>query len=93
MRTIFTNSISALAFAVGLAGLSGVADAAAQRNTKPEPAMTAVYQEQVGEAPMPDRVNNKQTAVGPGVVVRGDADIGPTVAGEQPDQNPYDPGH
>lgn len=87
MRSFLTGALGALAIT---ASLSGVANAAPP-NAKPEPAMTAIYTQQATGA-MPDHVNNTRPSAGPGMDVIGvGVEQGPTVAGEQRDQNMYDP--
>jgi hypothetical protein len=85
MRSILSGALGALAITASLSG----AASAAPPNTKPEPAMTAIYNQQAATN-MPDHVNNTRPDAGRGFIVAAGVEHGPTVAGEQRDQNMYD---
>jgi len=86
MRNILAGALGALAITATLSGTAS----AAQRNSKPEPAMTTTYSEQADASAMIDHVNGSRVGAGSGAVVVGNVEHGPTVAGEQRDQNMYD---
>lgn len=87
MRSFLAGALGALAITATLSDTAS----ATQRNAKPQPAMTAVYGEQADAAAMIDHVDKNRAGAGSGVVVIGNVEHGPTVAGEQRDQNMYDP--
>jgi hypothetical protein len=84
MRNFLAGALGALAISATLTG----AASASPPNTKPEPSMSTVYQQQAAADAM-DHVNNTRPDAGNGFIVAAGVEHGPTVAGEQPDQNMY----
>ncbi|HEU0070694.1 MAG TPA: hypothetical protein VFS04_05320 [Alphaproteobacteria bacterium] len=84
MQNFFAGALGALALT---ATLSGAANAA-PLNSKPEPAMTTIYSQQAA-TDQPDHANSTRPGAGRGFIVAAGVEHGPTVAGEQPDQNMY----